>query len=778
MASQQQSAIERLEQQLREEQQEEQQARQEAELRNQKTTFSEFLQACHEYLHKPLGVETDESLTTKGLTSPKSKYYPKTLRPWVDFPQAQQDLFRIAHALYHIPDQTAPRLFNPLVSVEDLGRDHCQVRLANETSLQNYEKVALEVPVAKILNHLCDIPQAEEQLDLKLGQGITFQNNPNSLRDTEQEVQERLQESPHIQSPRTPPPRFQSSHSSDPDSSSNAKQSSDRTRADQYCVYKNIEGKHDLLFIVEYKPPHKLSAGDLQRGFREMDLKDEVIDRTTIPPPIPVNNKIRDVDTARVGKESRREKRPREEEEAEEAASIDARLQYNADKLIAAIATQTFHYMIENGLEYSYITTGEAFVFLRVLLEDPRTLYYHVTVPVDEINDGDLAALEFQTAVAQVAVLCLMALRTEQRDHDWRTEAKVQLKVHPSDDYETILLQTPDSERQLGRQKKGMKSPLYKGERKGLIKSDFNLRSWDGKGNPHEPREPRDGGRINASLPSNPSGTSGRGATNSGSQSGRRQKDGSTGKNNQASSSSTKGKQRQYCTQKCLLGVTRGLPLDGNCPNAALHPELDQKHAINISEFLYLVQKQLGEHVDHYCEPLGLQGARGTLFKITLASHGYVFVGKGTVYAFVPDLLHEGRVYHQLEAIQGTAVPVCLGNIDLLQMYYLDLGVRISHMILMSWGGTTTDKSDVKETSGLQAEIQRTVAEVQREGIDQADVRRPNLLWNREAQRVMLIDFERAQSMVKELPLQDVSPNKRRNEFESPVREMRRKALK
>jgi len=34
--------------------------------------------------------------------------------------------------------------------------------------------------------------------------------------------------------------------------------------------------------------------------------------------------------------------------------------------LAAAVATQTFHYMIKNGLEYSYITTGEAFVFLRI----------------------------------------------------------------------------------------------------------------------------------------------------------------------------------------------------------------------------------------------------------------------------------------------------------------------------------------------------------------------------------------------------------------------------
>lgn len=89
-----------------------------------------------------------------------------------------------------------------------------------------------------------------------------------------------------------------------------------------------------------------------------------------------------------------------------------------------------------------------------------------------------------------------------------------------------------------------------------------------------------------------------------------------------------------------------------------------------------LVQEQLAKALDHHCESLGLQGARGTLFKITLASHGYVFVGKGTVQAFVPDLLHEGKTYQRLAKLQGTAVPVCLRNIGLYQWYYLDLGVE------------------------------------------------------------------------------------------------------
>ena len=52
---------------------------------------------------------------------------------------------------------------------------------------------------------------------------------------------------------------------------------------------------------------------------------------------------------------------------------------------------------------------------------------------------------------------------------------------------------------------------------------------------------------------------------------------------------------------------------------------------------------------------------------ITLTVHAYVFVGKGTVNAFVPGLLHEGEVYKQLKGLQVGAIPV--GNFNLIEWY-------------------------------------------------------------------------------------------------------------
>jgi hypothetical protein len=140
-------------------------------------------------------------------------------------------------------------------------------------------------------------------------------------------------------------------------------------------------------------------------------------------------------------------------------------------------------------------------------------------------------------------------------------------------------------------------------------------------------------------------------------------------------------------------------------------------------------------------KPLGLQGSRGALFRLVLTSFGYTFVAKGTVSHYVPYLLHEAFCYEVLDKLQGDAVPVYLGNIDLIRPYYLDLDVDIVHMLLMSWGGEGVDKVEVPD---LDAETKRTLQEVLKTGMEHGDVRPANMLWNTERRRVMLIDFDRS----------------------------------
>ena len=64
-----------------------------------------------------------------------------------------------------------------------------------------------------------------------------------------------------------------------------------------------------------------------------------------------------------------------------------------------------------------------------------------------------------------------------------------------------------------------------------------------------------------------------------------------------------------------------------------------------------MLQRQLMLTLDRNCKDLGIQGSRGALFQITLASHGYTFAGKGIRKVLVSDLMHEGRMYDRLQNI-------------------------------------------------------------------------------------------------------------------------------
>ena len=198
---------------------------------------------------------------------------------------------------------------------------------------------------------------------------------------------------------------------------------------------------------------------------------------------------------------------------------------------------------------------------------------------------------------------------------------------------------------------------------------------------------------------------------------------------------------------KCLVGLRLRRSLDSACPNYAQHrlsaDSVD--HEIDLNDLVNRVRCQLNADVDHNCDPLAIQGARGVLFRVREVSNGYTFVAKGTVDAYRPQLRHEGQVYQRLLPIQGSATPIYLGNIDLGYPYFYDIGVKIVHMVLMSWGGVSLqERSPAIDGSLLENEKQRSIREVSQLSVLHGDLRLPNMLWNDEVHRVLLIDFERA----------------------------------
>ena len=672
----------------------------------QRTTFHEYLEHCHNILSKPITIQYNKSLATQGtITSPRHKVCPMNLRPWEDFPEHQRQIFDDIDHFFHPPSQPAQRFFSPVSYLRELKRTLVDRKIASERDLESYQLLTLESPVADIVSHLVTMTAAREQFSL--ADGVIFENHANTLSDVAEDVAQRLythdQPSHAARLAGRPAPK--------------------PSYADQICVYRTTDGINSPRFVIEYKPPHKLSIPNLRVGLRPVHLFNDVVNRPTVP------------------------KDPEE------------KLIYNADMLVGAAVTQVFAYMVENALQYSYITTGEAFIFLHIQEDDPTTLYYHLAEPNNEIEaeNGPVFPI-FQTAIGQMLSFCLMALRSTPLSQEWRHNAVRKLHTWAVD-FEVILSQIPKDER-----KQPPPSPAYNAPNRRIDpRSPYLFRPRRQRhrcggsddiqhDRDHTPDQSDDADDDdNLDTPSRP-----RAATTT------KTKE-TPGPHPDSSSAGTQS--RPFCTQKCLLGLVHGTALDESCANVAFHRGkiTTRKHRISAATLALRIRQHLSipRNLDRDCHPLGKQGSRGALFKVTLPSYGYTVAAKGTIPVFIPDLEHEGKAYRTLKKIQGDIVPVYLGNIDLHRCYFLN-GVRIEHMLLMSWAGETVeDRTELKSSITIAEHIRHSFEAMQREGVFHEDVHDRNCLWNQEKQRVMLVDFSHSSFTRSEVitPLKPVSPN-------------------
>ena len=91
-----------------------------------------------------------------------------------------------------------------------------------------------------------------------------------------------------------------------------------------------------------------------------------------------------------------------------------------------------------------------------------------------------------------------------------------------------------------------------------------------------------------------------------------------------------------------------------------------------------------------------------------------MLVAKGMVRVFIPDISHKAKIYQYLKTLQGTAILVCFGYTKLRSRYYLNLGVKISHILLMLWGGKIINNNITEN----HPEVWKIKQEVLRTGID------------------------------------------------------------
>ncbi|KAF5136248.1 hypothetical protein E5D57_000008 [Metarhizium anisopliae] len=688
-----------------------------SEQQTQPTTLSEYLDACHRLVFAELQVEHNPDRLSRGsLTNPQSKRCPTNLRQWPDLLEQQRRIFGLLIETFPCDSD---RLFESEHFLTTMGARIGGRSIADEKVLEFFLHNAVEDPVRNIINQLVNIPAVRNAFDL--GDGIVFENHPHALSETAEEVIDRRA--------RTVPP-------STPGHGENLR----KLQADQICIYRSddAQGERTRAFICEYKPPHKLTTQHLHVGLRVTDIYKEVVNRKMIPT----------------------------------SEDPEARFAYHAERLTASAITQTYHYMIEGGLEYSLLTTGEAIVFLKIDWTNPETLYYHLAVPSAEVaaqtNDA-----HFCTAVAQYLAFTLLAIdglgtrshgqderdRATKKLNKWEVSFDLTYRSIPEEDWSFLSDSSP-----------GYQPPTYgnvdrspirprKNPRRGQGHADAGIQpskrddeseSSDEEPNPRAPATPtppqrntREGARRSTRLAM-------------------RRRGGSVNNSEQ---------RRQFCTQKCLLGLVRGHALDQSCPNAALHRQgatyhdgAALRHPVDHAQWLNLLRAQLDKTLDGGITPLKQSGARCVLFKVTLLAYGYTFVSKGTIRAFIPDLEHEAAVYRRLDDLQGVHVPVFLGAVDLRSMnktYFLDLRVYIVHLTLLAWGGES-----LYEAQGAvyitEQQVKGSLRAMHDHGVIHNDVRAENILLCRETNGVMMIDFERA--VLLEPPrraLAKMAPNKR-----------------
>ncbi|WQF90495.1 Putative protein kinase [Colletotrichum destructivum] len=388
--------------------------------------------------------------------------------------------------------------------------------------------------------------------------------------------------------------------------------------------------------------------------------------------------------------------------------------------------------MIGKGIQYGYVCTGEAFVFLHIP-DDPTTVRYHACVPNLDVLDNDVNRLH-RTAVAQVLAFIIQALRVEPPPPSWH-DAAAALDTWAVE-YDDVLRKIPESVR---KGKQALAAP-YKPQRwRGFKRSPIQTRSRCKQ--PDTNTSLRDDSSDDEED-TRPFSTPSRSTR--------------PNKNAITLSTGTGSTDRPFCTSKCLRGLVYGGPMDKTCPNFEDHGH----HHINREQFLRSILIQLAQDRgrDADAVPLYLSGSIGSLFKVRLLSSGYTLVAKGVERVDLGRLRHENDLYDRLQPIQGTHVPVCLGSVDLVLPYYYGSGV-FEHFLFLSWAGlplfdfiNRTTKADIVN------KVTAAYKRIHRLHILHHDAEPRNIMYDQKSGNVMIVDFERDEFRSRQ-PLGPLGPN-------------------
>ncbi|KAK9236709.1 hypothetical protein V1525DRAFT_195030 [Lipomyces kononenkoae] len=654
--------------------------RRQAEEHTQRTTFDQFIRACHNLLYLPVGI-ADPSCCTKGpVTDPTGRLCPTRLRLWADCLDTQQQLYNSVRKFLHASAENAPRLFPSLLELEGQQR-FCGKRLSSEKDLENYCLIAVEDNVRCVIQELCKIPEAQKEFQLE--DGVQFDNHAIDDDDSDESALE------DQSSVRRPVP-------------------------DKFLFHQGKGNTNTLLATFEYKPPHKLSVEHLRAGLRDMDLWKEVSQRTTIP-------------TDQLEKVTYK---------AELLTGSVLAQQYNV-----MIHKGLEYSFTTNGLAIVLlrVRSDDPSTLYYYLCQPKR----EVEFAGDLSYEQPITVVSRVLCLCLMSLLSRRREQDWRNDarqhlHRWerksddtsaqiseedRQTAPTSSESQVSEYLESSLSKSPasDDRRPNLRSKTGCRPQETMHNPESMDSSDSDSPDSDPNRTTSalkrtldqltsQPRTQRRSRRISSQSE----------------RLGRRQQ-----------------YTTNFCTQRCLLGLKKGGTLDCHCPNVELHRQGrdNDRHLISTEHLVQLLKEQLDETLDYNIRPFGVCGAYGAPFKITCVPYGYTVVGKGTTSAKWNEVSREMDVYRILQKAQGSAVPVFLGAIDLKKIYFLDYS-DVRHMLLMSWGGK--DTTELEHSQALLHEIERSRKEIRALGVVHGDLRFENVLWNEELGRAQIIDFHRS----------------------------------
>ncbi|KAG8532851.1 uncharacterized protein KY384_002729 [Bacidia gigantensis] len=208
-----------------------------------------------------------------------------------------------------------------------------------------------------------------------------------------------------------------------------------------------------------------------------------------------------------------------------------------------------------------------------------------------------------------------------------------------------------------------------------------------------------------------------------------------------------------WCTQKCLLGLKSGTKLDPDFPNVKSHrwDLRNENHPLCRHTFRSILQAVLRAHPDKIWTPLKLGEkpgkltacAKNTMFRITLPLFNYVLIAKANAEE-TPLMAQEFRIYRRLRFLQGVRIPVTLGLIstpDERPHTYDESSFRcITLLSYVGKGVSIENEAEYAEDVG-----QFRNNDLKQYNVSLDTVYRRNILWSEELNRVMFVDFERAE---------------------------------